>query len=248
MMIFNQTDVWQGKSLKTYGEYSEDEVKFFGTILKPGDTVVEIGACIGCHTVPMARFVGESGCVMAFEPERYAYYTLAANVAINNLRQIWAFQQAFGETSGSIDVPEIDPNQNQNIGGLELWHDFSQVAHYPVAKNTVDGLQLRSCKLLKVDVEGMELPVLKGAAETLDKFSPYLYVEDDRQQFSEELRAHIKSKGYKIWVHQPLFFNPNNFYDVKENVFPGFVSSNLFCCKGDCPFDPCVAFGMTPAN
>ena len=58
---------WLGSSLATYGEYSEGEVAVFNKVLKPGDVAIDVGANIGALTIPMARLVGENGCVYAFE-------------------------------------------------------------------------------------------------------------------------------------------------------------------------------------
>ena len=64
--IFNEDEL-VGLSLATYGEYSEGEVEVFRKVLKPGDVAIDIGANIGALTIPMARLVGETGRVYAFE-------------------------------------------------------------------------------------------------------------------------------------------------------------------------------------
>lgn len=244
-MIYNCKDVWQGKSLETYGEYSQSEVDLFGKVVKQGDTVLEIGGNIGSLMLPLSRLIG-NGILMTFEPERTAFYALAGNIAINNLRNVFCFQQAMGKETGAIKIPELDIDKTENFGGLELDKDYSQCPHYPVGLNTIDNLGLQRCDLIKIDVEGMELAVLEGAAKTIEKFNPILIVEDDRQQKSEALREFIRSKGYKMYVHQAPFFNPNNWYGVNEDVFGNVVSINLFCHKNEISFDPVAEFGMKP--
>src|ERR1019366_7938506 len=97
LMMYNRKDIWVGRSLEVYGEFSENEVKLFREIVKPGNTVIDVGANIGTHTVAFSRLVG-SGVVVAFEPERTAFYALAGNLALNNIRNTFCFQQAIGET------------------------------------------------------------------------------------------------------------------------------------------------------
>lgn len=60
-------DIYIGRSLEVYGEWCEGEVALFAQLLKPGATVVEVGANIGSHTVPIARAVGPTGMVFAIE-------------------------------------------------------------------------------------------------------------------------------------------------------------------------------------
>jgi len=244
-MIYNQRDIWQGRSFEIYGEYSEEEVRLYTKILKNEDIVVEAGGNIGSLMVPLSRLVG-AGSVITFEPERNAFYALAGNIAINNLRNVFCFQQALGKTSGLVNVPELDIEKTDNFGGLELDKDYSQATHYPVGVNTIDNLNLPRCDLIKADVEGMELPVLEGATKTIDALNPYLIVEDDREEKSEALRKFIKSKGYRMYLHQAPLFNPNNWSGIKENVFGDTVSQNLFCHKKEIQFDPVAEFGMTP--
>lgn len=67
-MIYNKNDMYIGRSLDRYGEYSEGEVDLFRQIVHQGDTVLEVGANLGAHTLALALLVGEGGCVHAFEP------------------------------------------------------------------------------------------------------------------------------------------------------------------------------------
>lgn len=228
-MIYNHLDIWQGKSFETYGEYSEEEVNLFSKIVKPGDTVLDIGANIGSFTVPLAR-LANPGTVMAFEPEKTAFYTLCGNIAINNIRNVFCFQQAVGNTASSVKVPELSNTAFGNYGGLELTKDYSNCDHYYVQISTIDSLNLTSCKLIKIDVEGMEKEVILGAKTTIEKLKPILYVENDREEKSEELIKTIEGFGYKTYSHKPPFFNLNNFFGETTKVWDkDIVSLNLLC-------------------
>ncbi len=240
LMVYNRKDIWQGRSFEIYGEYSESEVKLFADVIKPGHCVLDVGANIGSHTLSFARIVGPQGLVVAFEPERNNFYTLCANVAVNNLRNVFCFQQAIGNEVGSINVPEIDYDKTDNFGGLELDHDYSKTTHYPVVLNTLDSITLGDVNFIKVDVEGMELKVLKGAIATINQHKSLLYVENDRKDKAEELIGFIRNLGYEIYEHMPPLFNQNNYYEEKENVFGNVCSINLFCHRKEmeCPVDP----------
>jgi len=229
MMVYNQNDIWQGRSFDTYGEYSEEEVILFRKHIKPGHTVFDVGANIGSHTLAFSRLVGPTGLVVAIEPERHNFYTLCGNVAVNNIRNVFCFQQALGKETGSIDIPEIDEATTNNFGAIDLTRDYSKFPHYPVTLNTLDNIGVDKCDFIKIDVEGMEKAVIEGAINKINKFKPILYVEDDRTEKSQELREYIKSLDYKIYKHYPRFFNPQNFYEEPINVFNDTTSWNLFC-------------------
>src|SRR5205807_9301248 len=76
-----------------YGEWSELEVKLFQKILKPESNVVEIGANLGLHTVPLAK-VANKGRIICLEPQRIIFQMLCANIALNNLTNVFAYNAA----------------------------------------------------------------------------------------------------------------------------------------------------------
>lgn len=231
-MLYNPMDAYVGRSLELYGEFSEGEVELFRQMLQPGHVVVEAGANIGAHTLFLAQAVGPSGAVVAFEPQRLVFQTLCANLALNDLTNVRACHAAVGNAPGFITVPLLDPSRPQNFGGLGLgnWAKGEQV---PVM--TIDSFELARCDLLKADVEGMEAEVLTGAAQTIRRHRPVLYVENDREEKSEALIRLIFELGYRAWWHLPPLFNPANFRAHRENVFGSVVSLNLLCVPKDRP-------------
>lgn len=247
LMIYNTSDIWVGRSLQKYGEFSESEVQVFRDLLKQGDVALDIGANIGCHSVAMSRLVGKSGTIHAFEPERTNFNTLCGNVSINNLMNVFCYQKAVGSQPGFISVPELDHEKTVNYGGLSLEPDYSGGLHYDVPLVTIDSLNLPRVNFIKIDIEGMEKFALEGAAATIEAHKPVLYVEDDRDEKREALIAYIKSLGYVIYRHQAPLYSPYNFYGDKEDVFitqaeggiSQIISMNLFCHHEtvDCPVD-----------
>jgi FkbM family methyltransferase len=213
-----------GRSLDLYGEFSEGEVELFRQMAKPGNVVVEVGANIGAHTVFFGRHVGSRGRVLAFEPQRVVFQTLCANVALNSLTNVECYQQAVGDLPGSVLVPQLDYTQENNYGGLELGN-FTQGDSVPVV--TLDSLQLSRLNVLKIDVEGMEHSVLQGAQDTLARCRPILYVENDREDRSDQLIRLLDSLEYNLYWHTPPLFNPHNFAGNATNVFGQIISKNM---------------------
>ena len=75
----------------------------------------------------------------------------------------------------------------------------------------------------------MELEVLKGARRTITRLRPALYVENDREEKSAALIAHLHSLDYDLFWHRPPLFNPQNHAGNPENVFEKTVSINMLC-------------------
>ena len=170
--------------------------------------------------------MGKAGRVIAFEPQRLAFQMLCGNMAINSVTSADCRQAAVGWEPGTILVPQLAPDQVNNFGGLSLGV-IGRGEMVPVT--TLDSLDLPACSLLKVDVEGMEADVLLGGERMIRKFRPILYVENDRQENSDELIRLVDTLGYRMYWHRPYLFNPKNFSGNPENVFGAVASINMIC-------------------
>jgi len=226
LMLYNVNDTHVGRSLDVYGEWCEAEVEIFARVLREGDVAIDVGANIGAHTVALAKIVGHRGTVVAFEPQRVVFQTLCANVANNSLANVFCYQSAVGEKADVIVVPPLDPRVKQNFGGFTVG-GYQQGE--PVGVARLDDLPLSACRLIKIDVEGMELVVLRGAEGVIRKFMPVIYVENNRPAQSKDLVRFIHLLGYDLYWHEPALFNPLNFRGHREDVFRGERAENMLC-------------------
>jgi len=231
-MLYNVNDAYVGRSFDLYGEFSFLETEAFAQILQPSDNVIDVGANIGAHTIFFAKRVGPIGRVLAFEPQRIVYQTLCANVALNSLTNVFCYQLGLGDRSGTLRTPSVNYATPNNFGGIPLG-EYANGENVEITR--LDRLTLPSCKLVKIDVEGMEQKVLEGATGLIRRHKPVLYVENDRPQNSDALIRFIKSLGYRMYWHRPPLYNPNNFFKNAENVFGNIVSLNLLCFHSDTP-------------
>lgn len=225
IMLYSARDRYVGGSLDRYGEFSELEAQLFTGLVRPGMLVVEVGSNIGAHTVHLAKLVGENGGVVAFEAQRVIFQMLCANLALNGIENTDAKCMAVGAAPGEIVVPRLDYRGDNNFGGIALGGDDGDA----VEMIAIDNLLLPACHLMKIDVEGMEKQVLEGARQTIGRFRPYLYVEDDRIDKHAELITTLFDLEYRLWWHLPWLYNPGNFAGDPENLFPGIASFNLIC-------------------
>jgi FkbM family methyltransferase len=226
-MVYNANDVYIGKSIEGYGEFSEHETEFLRQLCAPGDVVVEVGANIGAHTLPLARQVGPQGFVYAYEPQRVVFQTLCANLAVNSIVNVDARHAAAAAVPGFVSIPDIDYTQTANFGGVSVDH---LTGGRPVRKVRLDDdLPADRLNLLKLDVEGMELDVLQGADRLIRSLQPLLYLENDRAEKSEALIRHVAALDYRLYWHMPPLHNKRNHFGIAENLFPGVVSVNMLC-------------------
>lgn len=226
--LYNIHDIYIGQSIHHYGEFSEGEVALFAQICKPNDTVIEVGANIGTHTQVFSKLVGAGGRVYAFEPQRIVFQTLCANMALNSTTNVYAKQSALGKKSGFICIPLMDYTKKYNFGGICV-DSFESGEKVRLERLDDYKEEIESLKLIKIDVEGMEEDVLKGAKQIIMKHMPYMYIENDRIEKSYALLKYIDSLGYRMYWHLPKLYNPENFAHNQTNIFGNIVSVNVLC-------------------
>lgn len=202
-----------GGQILTLGGYEQKEIEQIKALLslrreRFGDDVVMIdcGANIGAVTIDCARHMYDWGIVYGFEPQERLYYALAGNVAMNNLHNARVFLTALGREEGGIDVPVLDYCRSGSYGSLELRGengDLGQeisddVPRCKVQLETIDNIceTMPRVDFIKIDVEGMECDVLTGAANTIERCQPILWVEHVKSEASE-LAAVLAEFGYR---------------------------------------------------
>ena len=225
-MICNKFDKYVGQALIKYGEYSDDEIVLFKSLCQKGDTVIEIGSNYGSHTLPLAKIVGKNGTVIAFEPQRIVFQTLCANMSLNSLSNVFCFQKAVSNKKSKLFLPSINYAQEGNFGGISMQKEGSEEVEVVKLDKF---LNLDSLKLLKVDAEGMEIEVLKGAKKIIKLFSPFLFIENDRFDKHNDLVTYIDALGYDMYWYITPLYNKNNFLENEENIYGNLVSSNMLC-------------------
>lgn len=225
--LANPRDVYLGRAMCTYGEYSEAEVDLFRSILKPGDMVVEVGANVGYLTVPIAKMVAPNGMVWAIEPQRLVFQTLCGNLTLNGLLNVGARQEALADKDGMARIPVVDPSSTGNFGGISVLSPESKEFGEPVQQRALDSVGLSRPDFIKIDVEGMEREVLLGAKRIIEFHRPVIYVEADRQDKNADLLRLIRALDYNAWWHFPPLFNPHNHFARRDNLYPGIVSINV---------------------
>jgi FkbM family methyltransferase len=226
--LVHDTDRYVGRSLIELGEFNEGQAELFDLLLKPSAVVVEVGANIGAHTVVLGKRAEK---VYAFEPQRRLFNVLCGNMALNGLDNVECYRAAGGEKRETVGIPVMDFDvADVNHGAFSL---DSKVA----ATDAVDVFPIKiPCHLMKVDVEGREAQVLRGSADMIRECHPVLYVENDREEKSEELVSLIKDLGYKAYWHKTDLYREANFRGAR-NPFGNIHSLDMLCLPSGINFE-----------
>ena len=172
--------------------------------IEPGDVVVDVGAYIGDHTWAYAcatRGV-DGGRVLAFEPNRIPFQCLTRNMKGHG--HVECIPLGLSDHDGTMGMA-----QDANVGASYLvpGSDISLVA--------LDRYDLDRCKLIKVDAEGFELSVLKGAWRTIKRCRPVLVLEINREALDRngvdpmDIHDWLTRRGYTIkgWENESVQFD-----------------------------------------
>jgi len=204
-----------------YGEWSEAEVELFQDILTPASNVVEVGSNIGMHTIPLSATCRE-GKVFAYEPQRPIFHILCANIALNNRLNIIARHLAVGDAAGSVNIPSSSYDEPWNYGSFSIERGFNAEGRYQsnttVAPVNVIALdedpelqRATTIDLLKIDAEGFEPRVLKGARNLIDKHKPRLFIEANTEPVVAQVLDMLKALDYSAYWFANNRFRPSNF-------------------------------------
>jgi FkbM family methyltransferase len=199
-----------------YVSFEETEISFLNKFVKKGDCFFDIGANIGLFSLHASKIIGDKGNIIAFEPTPETFSRLQENIKINSFFNVKTENIGLSDTSGTIKF-------HTSNDGYDAWNSFATLtdigkcSEIDVSTNTLDNYiktnNIKKIDLIKLDVEGWELNVLKGATELLSSSdSPVFLVEFTESNafaagyYCGELFDFVKSFGYK-WYS----------YDVESN-------------------------------
>ncbi|RYG54372.1 MAG: FkbM family methyltransferase [Chitinophagaceae bacterium] len=162
------------------GDYEPGIKDVFKAIIKPGDTVLDIGANVGFHTLFFSELTGVQGRVFAFEPIPSNYQKLRANIALNEARNVRALSIALGNKNEVIEIFVDTTNDNPGSFNLFAKGELNTKIDCRRGDDVIASLELDRVDMMKVDVEGYEQFVLEGLQGMIGRYQPKIVFEFDK--------------------------------------------------------------------
>jgi FkbM family methyltransferase len=168
---------WQ---LWAFGSWEKHFAELFGYLVRPGDRCVDVGANVGVHTIRLARLVGRDGEVIALEPDPEVVQRTRRNISLNGLANVRVIGAAASEQPGEMRLFRPNPSDTNRARASLTHHRYLTGATATVPVVTIDGLcDGAPVALIKIDVEGHEAAVVRGAASTIARHAPSIVFEYD---------------------------------------------------------------------
>jgi FkbM family methyltransferase len=200
----------------TKNEYEQDQIKCVEKYLITDLDVIDVGANIGLYTVLFAKTIGDSSRVLSIEPTSGAFKLLEKNIIDNHINQkAIAFNGAVMGGAGVSDIKTIRGKEEYSTLG-DLCHPSARNENIVIEKvtiSTIDDLVKQfslNPGFIKIDTEGSELEVLKGAETTLKNYRPVIL---------SELSDHLLKANGSSSSEVISFLNAMD-YDIFDPVFP----------------------------
>ena len=233
------------------GYHELDTERFLCAYLRLGDVVIDVGAHVGLITTICALKVGAPGLVFAFEPDPVNYELLVDTIKRNTLMNVIPERMALSDHGGTLplvhpqgawgsfsyDLASSRPNVLFELG----FSGYDQVYYSPVTtlSEYLKRRAIRVVDLVKVDVDGAEMSILRGALELLSgKTPPVLIMETSRfnrskEQPFESMFTFLSDLGYEIWATprgKDVFTRVREINDMPiDTSHDSNETANLFC-------------------
>jgi FkbM family methyltransferase len=202
--IFSSLDQYIGRAVFLSGDLDRKLTRLLQRIVRPSDTVLDIGANIGVVTLWLASLVGPTGRVHAFEPNPDVFHNLTEVIGYNRADNVIAHNCALGMASGS--APLSVPVGNSGRGSITRQFDFASQTYQVRVERLDDLLSDVEPSVIKIDAEGAEPQIIAGAIQLLTKSRPLIVLETNAPAPAKDAVGLLRSIGYRFLAIPPSLF------------------------------------------
>lgn len=192
-----------------FGFYRPWVLPFFEKMLFVNNNVIDVGANVGPYTLVAANKVGPGGSVIAFEPDPLCYRKLVNNVELNSFSWVTTENLALNDTEDQVSFyTRRSCEDNQGQGSL-VNYDFHS-DELLIRSTTLDNYLLmepiNSVDVIKIDTQGSEMKVLRGARTIIDKYRPNVLLRCHEEKVNMQndstvdIQLFFKKQGYKLFT------------------------------------------------
>jgi FkbM family methyltransferase len=198
---------YHGTAPMYYGSYALLAIEVMKRFLRPGDVFLDVGANIGYLSAMAAGLVGKSGRVHCFEPVPAYFYRLQRLAELNPEYSIFANARAAGDEAGTCKIYVTrEPGQNTMVPHFKSNEEITFSLEVPVVRldSYIERHKLSAVKMIKIDAEGYEFPILRGLRRQFEQksFRPAIICEIAPRAYSlmntsvKELSKYMAQYGY----------------------------------------------------
>lgn len=189
-----------------YYGFKENSRENLYSNIKKEDIVLDVGANVGDVSMMASKIVSEKGYIYGFEPDPTNFLRLNKNLSLNNFQNIDVINKGIGDKKGRFSLSIIDDRNRGMNKIVKTQSGTNTINEIDVIRldDFVNERGLKKIDVIKIDVEGFEMNVLKGAEAIIKKYQPILFIEIDDNHLKEqntsakELVSLVKSLGYNI--------------------------------------------------
>ena len=195
------------------GDWFEKEMALWRFWIKPGMTVIDVGANVGVYAFSAAKRVGIQGKVIAVEPFSKCVQCLNETSRVNELHWVKVYEGAASDRDGITylsvkGASELNEVINEEKVSDEILANAQKVDCFKL-DSICNAENVQRLDFLKIDAEGHEMQVLVGCQEILNKFSPVVLYENIAGAgiSSIDVTNYLKKIGYNIYRYEPFLQN-----------------------------------------
>ncbi len=226
------------------GCFEPDTTTAINTLCRPGMTVLDVGANIGCHTLRFARLVGPEGRVIAFEPMSVAFSRLKRNVGLNTFPNITLEKLALSNCTQRREVAlacswPLSGVHDSLLHPIHRGRAFRDTVDFVSLDDYVRARGVGRIDLIKLDVDGHEFKVVQGAIEALQLHRPLMIMELGIYSLAEagdnfaDLVSLLSHLGYRFYAERGLARFPS--LDALRSAIPDNSTINVVVSASDLP-------------
>ena len=218
--------------LQKFGAHTRPELCMVIDFIRPGETIIDVGGHIGTFAIPFWIKAQPGGTVTSFEANPKTFELLKHNIAQNS-SGVKAVCCGISDSKGPHYLKDRGKRSVTNSGGDYLVAEENGTFDYVIELVKIDDIAKSHIDIIKIDVEGMEISVLRSAALTIDNYRPLIYAEYcpyfiRRAGLSpEDFYAFFKNRNYHYFINAGERNAANNDYQLVKVPGPKYTRGQV---------------------
>jgi FkbM family methyltransferase len=205
-MMYNKYDFAFVSELNKGFIYEENLIEtHLSDLIKKSNIILDIGSHCGSHSIIYSK-INPNAQIYAFEPQEKMFKILNMNISINNITNIKTYNLALGnkkclacmdnicKDGPNINIDINNPDIHFNLGGLQIG-----INGEPIVIDILDNFNFGKIDFIKIDVEGFESFVIDGGINSIIKYKPFIFFENNSKTVTTDMKNYYNKIDYSIF-------------------------------------------------